>query len=131
MVLDNCKQLFCTWKGIDKVKRLVSLGAGAAVLVTAVLTILNIFNAFDLVNFIRQVWNCLFAVLMILLQLNWTAWIKSRFGFLTGWFGRGMFYLLCAPAKSPACCAPCRTPHASRPCARARLAPAAASAPTS
>eukprot|EP00964_Phaeocystis_antarctica_P077913 scaffold48416_cov56-Phaeocystis_antarctica.AAC.3 len=25
--------------------------------------------------------------------LNWTEWITRRFGFLTGWFGRGMFYL--------------------------------------
>ena len=127
--LDGCKQLFCTWKGIDKVKRLVSLCSGAAVLVTAVLTILNIFNAFDIVNFIRQVWNCLFAVLMILLQLNWTAWIKSRFGFLTGWFGRGMFYLLCAPPESSRACRASR--RAPRVRAHARLAPAAASAPTS
>ena len=32
-------------------------------------------------------------LLTTLLQLNWTEWITRRFGFLTGWFGRGMFYL--------------------------------------
>ena len=53
--MDRCKQLFCTWKGIDKVKRLVSLCCGGSVLVVGILTILNIFNAFDLINFIRQV----------------------------------------------------------------------------
>lgn len=126
--VDGCKELFCTWKGIDKVKRFISLCSGGAVLVTAVLTILNIFNAFDLVNFIRQIWNCLFGLLMILLQLNWTAWIKSRFGFLTGWFGRGMFYLLCAPAQLGA--PPALPRHRSRRRA-ARPAPAAALAPTS
>lgn len=26
-------------------------------------------------------------------QLNWTKWITLRFGFLNGWFGRGMFFL--------------------------------------
>lgn len=26
-------------------------------------------------------------------QINWTKWITLRFGFLNGWFGRGMFFI--------------------------------------
>lgn len=90
----DVKWLFCTWKGIEKLKRITNLVCGGGVILCAVFSLLNIFaDIFDLVGFIRQLWNGLFGALMILLQLNWTEWITRRFGFLTGWFGRGMFYL--------------------------------------
>ena len=96
MSTQKIKALLCTWKGIDTLKRFVAFGAGAGVLVSAVLSILNLFaSLFDLIGFIRQLWNCLFGGLMILLQLQWVGWITRRFGFLAGWFGRGMFFLLC------------------------------------
>ena len=90
----DVKWLFCTWKGIEKLKRVTNLVCGVGVILCAVLSILNIIaSVFDLIGFIRQLWNGLFGALMIMLQLNWTEWITRRFGFLTGWFGRGMFYL--------------------------------------
>ena len=90
----DVKSLFCTWKGIEKLKRFTNTLCGVGVILCSILSILNIFaNLFDLIGFIRHLWNVLFGTLMILLQLNWTEWITRRFGFLTGWFGRGMFYL--------------------------------------
>ena len=90
----DVKWLFCTWKGIEKLKRVTNTVCGVGVILCSILSILNIFaNFFDLLGFIRHLWNVLFGTLMILLQLNWTEWITRRFGFLTGWFGRGMFYL--------------------------------------
>jgi len=92
--LENLKWLFCTWKGVEKLKRFTTLICGGGVILCAVLSVLNIFESlFDLVGLIRQLWNGLFGALMILMQLNMTDWITRRFGFLTAWFGRGMFYL--------------------------------------
>ena len=90
----DVKWLFCTWKGIEKLKRVTNLVCGVGVILCAVLSILNIIaSVFDLIGFIRQLWNGLFGALMIMLQLNWTEWITRRFGLLPGWFGRGMFFL--------------------------------------
>jgi len=92
--LENVKWLFCTWQGIEKVKRFTNLVCGGGVILCAVLSILNILESlFDLVGMIRQLWNGLFGTLMIMMQLNVMDWITRRFGFLTAWFGRGMFYL--------------------------------------
>ena len=93
--LGQCKELFCTWKGIDKVKRATNLVCGVGVIVCAVLSLLNVEDfVADLTNPIRQIWNCTFGLLMISLQFKQTQWVIRRFGFLTGWFGRGLFYLL-------------------------------------
>jgi len=91
---DGLKYFCCTSDGLYRLKKYLSFGTGVMVIITTVLSILNLFNtAFDLLGFIRQLWNILFGVLMILTTLQWTKWIVLRFGFLTGWFGRGMFYL--------------------------------------
>ena len=73
-------------------KRFTNLVCGGGVILCAVLSILNILESlFDLVGMIRQLWNGLFGTLMIMMQLNVMDWITRRFGFLTAWFGRGMF----------------------------------------
>ena len=91
---EDVKWLFCSWEGIAKLKKVVNLVCGAGVILCSIFSLLNIFrSAFHPIEVIRHLWNCLFGVLMIMLQLNWTEWITRRFGFLTGWFGRGMFYL--------------------------------------
>ena len=41
----------------------------------------------------RNVWNTIFGVLMILLQLNWRKMITRNFGFLNNWMMRAMFYI--------------------------------------
>ena len=84
--------LCCTWAGMEKLKRTLSLVVGALVLTSSILSI--VLNALNFLGIIRSAWNCLFGTLMILVQFNFTKWIARRFGFLTGWFGRGMFFLL-------------------------------------
>ena len=105
--LDGVKALFCTWQGIDKVKRALNLVCGAGVILCGVLSLINVEDFIaDLTNPVRQGWNCLFGVLMISLQFKMTAWVDRRFGFLKGWFGRGLFYLLCVAALAPLQCTP-------------------------
>ena len=85
----DVKWLFCSWEGIAKLKKVVNLVCGAGVILCSIFSLLDIFrSALDPIAVIRHLWNCLFGVLMIMLQLNWTEWITRRFGFLTGWFGR-------------------------------------------
>lgn len=55
-----------------------------------ILTLLNIFN---ILNCVRSIWNIIFGVLMIFLQLNWKQMINRNFGFLNHWFLRGCFYI--------------------------------------
>jgi len=95
---DTIKKLFCTLNGLTKVKMVISFLVGALTIVTSVLTILG--KLFDPLQVVRSAWNILFGTLMIFVQLKWTKWISKRFGFLNGWFGRGMFYLLYA-AEAP------------------------------
>lgn len=100
--------LCCTWEGLDRLKRGVALCTGAAVLTASVLTLLNPADTtFKPVSFVRSCWNALFGLLMILVQCRgsrWSAtrasppsrptnWIKRRFGFMSGWFGRALFFL--------------------------------------
>lgn len=91
---EKAKYLCCTWDGIDSLKRMIAFGCGGLVIASSVFTLLNILKiAFDPLTVIRALWNVLFGVLMIFVQLQWTKWITQRFGFLNGWFGRGMFFL--------------------------------------
>ena len=100
--------LCCTWEGLDRLKRGIALCTGAAVLTASVLTLLNPADTtFKPVSFVRSCWNALFGLLMILVQCRgsrWSAtrasppsrptnWIKRRFGFMSGWFGRALFFL--------------------------------------
>ena len=100
--------LFCTWEGLDRLKRGVALCTGAAVLTASVLSLLNPADTtFKPVSFVRSCWNALFGLLMILVQCGgsrWSAtrasppsrptnWIKRRFGFMSDWFGRALFSL--------------------------------------
>ena len=55
----------------------------------AVLSILS----FDLLGIVRSIWNIIFGVIMILLQLNWKQFITRNFGFLHHWFLRGCFFI--------------------------------------
>ena len=55
---------------------------------------------------VRCAWNALFGVIMILLQPKWasyggscTTWVHTRFGFLTSWFGKAMFFLFVGTNK--------------------------------
>lgn len=60
---------------------------GALVIATNVLSLLNILN---ILNIVRSIWNIIFGVLMIFLQLNWRKMITRNFGFLNHW---------CAPLR--------------------------------
>ena len=97
----------CTWEGLDRLKRFVALCTGAGVLTASILTLLNpADSAFKPVSFVRSCWNAIFGLLMILVQFRgsrWsstrasppsrpTSWIKRRFGFMSGWFGRALFF---------------------------------------
>ena len=44
-------------------------------------------------RWISQIWNILFGILMIFLQLKWNKMISRNFGFLHNWFMRGIFYI--------------------------------------
>jgi hypothetical protein len=81
--------------GWDRVKRVCALGAGGAFITLSAFTLLNLVQvAFNLALLVRTLWNLLFGALMLLLQFGWfEASISTYFGFLDGWFGRGMFYM--------------------------------------
>ena len=84
----------CSWQKIGRVKNIVAALVGVLVLLSSLFSIVNIFTVlFEPLDFIRFVWNGLFGVLIVLLELNWVEWVTLRFGFLEGWFGRGMFFL--------------------------------------
>ena len=104
---DAVQYFCCTWEGLDRIKRFVALCTGAGVLTASVLTLLNpADSAFKPVSFVRSCWNAIFGLLMILVQFRgsrWsatrasppsrtTSWIKRRFGFMSGWFGRALFF---------------------------------------
>jgi len=79
----------------DRVKRVAALGAGGAFVTLSVFTLLNLVQvAFNLALLVRTLWNLVFGAIMLLLQFGVADKQLSRwFGFLDGWFGRGMFYL--------------------------------------
>ena len=70
-------------------------------LTASILTFLNPEKVgFEPLILVRCAWNALFGVIMILLQPKWasyggscTTWVHTRFGFLTSWFGKAMFFL--------------------------------------
>ena len=55
--------------------------------------VLSILNPLNILNIVRSIWNIIFGVLMIFLQLNWKQMINRNFGFLNHWFLRGCFYI--------------------------------------
>ena len=62
----DVKSLFCTWKGIEKLKRVTNTVCGVGVILCSILSILNIFaNFFDLLGFIRHLWNVLLSLIHI------------------------------------------------------------------
>lgn len=88
--MDAAKALCCTWKGVDKLKRLTAITCGSLIITTSVLAILS-FS--DILGTVRSIWNIIFGVLMLLIQFNWKAMISRNFGFLQHWFLRGCFYI--------------------------------------
>ena len=89
-LVEQAKYLFCTYKGLDKLKKLTAFTCGGLIIATSVLSILNPLN---ILNIVRSIWNIIFGVLMIFLQLNWKQMINRNFGFLNHWFLRGCFYI--------------------------------------
>uniref|UniRef100_A0A7S4B8S3 COPI associated protein n=1 Tax=Chrysotila carterae TaxID=13221 RepID=A0A7S4B8S3_CHRCT len=81
------------WYKVNYIKRFLAVGCGIAICVSAVFTLLNLTNILDVFGNIRMLWNVLFGILIVLLNLQWYKTISKRFGFLEHWFGRGMFYL--------------------------------------
>ena len=57
------------------------------------ISVANIVNIIEIFNIVRNVWNVIFGLLMILLQLNWRKMITRNFGFLNNWMMRAMFYI--------------------------------------
>uniref|UniRef100_A0A7S3AF23 Uncharacterized protein n=1 Tax=Haptolina ericina TaxID=156174 RepID=A0A7S3AF23_9EUKA len=90
---DMAKELFCTWDGLYRCKKLLNLFIGIMIIIISVFSLINFFKEFDALKVIKSGWNLLFGLLILLHEFHWTAWISRRFGFLTGWFGRGMFFL--------------------------------------
>ena len=66
--------------------------AGGLIITTSVLSLINIFN-FDILHYVRAIWNIIFGTIMVFLQLNWQKMISRNFGFLKHWFLRGCFYI--------------------------------------
>lgn len=64
--------------------------AGGLIIASSVLSLLNLFN---ILHYVRAIWNIIFGTLMIFLQLNWKKMITRNFGFLNHWFLRGCFYI--------------------------------------
>ena len=54
---------------------------------------LSLLNIFQILHFVRSVWNIIFGLLMIAIQLNWKKFLSRNFGFLSHWFLRGCFYI--------------------------------------
>jgi len=79
--------------GLDECCAIRAASAGILVCVSGVLTLLS--RAFDFPPIIqvRAIWNIIFGVLILFLQLGWEKFITRRFGFLHHWFLRGIFYL--------------------------------------
>ena len=91
---DKAKDLFCTFDGLNKLKKMLALTCGGLIIATSVLTMLNIFAvAFNPLLGVRCIWNTLFGCMMIFLQLNWLKFIAKNFGFLRHWFLRGCFFI--------------------------------------
>ena len=99
--MDKIKSLCCTLDGLNKVKKVLTFFTGIAVIVWAVFDLISSdwLLAENWLGKIRSIWNCLFGLLMMFLQWKWDKWITMRFGFLNGWFGRGMFYLFMGTNK--------------------------------
>ncbi|KAL1524101.1 hypothetical protein AB1Y20_019011 [Prymnesium parvum] len=90
----TAKEFCCTWDGQYRLKKLLSMICGVLVILSSVFALLNIVESvFNPLQTIQTCWNILFGVLMLLHEFHMTSWITLRFGFLNGWFGRGMFYL--------------------------------------
>lgn len=91
-VKESCKYYCCTWEGLAKAKHVGAFASGALVIATGVLTMIGNF-AFPPFLVIRSIWNIIFGIMMLALQLKMDTFITKRFGFLKHWFLRGMFYL--------------------------------------
>lgn len=89
--MDTVKELCCTWKGMNRMKKVTAFVCGSLVITTAILTILS--NVINVLAVVRSIWNIFFGVLMIFLQLNWQKMITRNFGFLKHWFMRATFYI--------------------------------------
>ena len=111
---ESMKYHCCTYEGLNKFKKLLASGVGVAIFVVALVSLINPALWANVYSQIRQMWNLLFGLLMIFMQLGWEKWIGQRFGFLNGWFGRGMFFLfvgtniMCAAARARCPLAPPR-----------------------
>jgi len=84
------------WDKVNYGKKAFAALCGIAVIVTSVVTFLRQFAGAHIFTLIRAIWNMLFGTVIIVLQLPFEAAITTivaKFGFLAGWFGRGMFYL--------------------------------------
>eukprot|EP00310_Coccolithus_braarudii_P008424 CAMPEP_0183365092 /NCGR_PEP_ID=MMETSP0164_2-20130417/83360_1 /TAXON_ID=221442 /ORGANISM="Coccolithus pelagicus ssp braarudi, Strain PLY182g" /LENGTH=107 /DNA_ID=CAMNT_0025540545 /DNA_START=119 /DNA_END=439 /DNA_ORIENTATION=- len=81
------------WLKANRLKRVLAFCVGAAIIVASVFTLLSLEKALDFLSHIRMFWNILFGVLIMLVNLGVVKWVGRCFGFLTGWFGFGMFYL--------------------------------------
>ena len=91
-----------TWKKLDKFKRLIAFCVGLLIVIVSILSIINPSsyddnkgsNAFIRpLGILSSLWNILFAVLILLVQLKWTDWVGMRFGFLLSPLFRGFFYV--------------------------------------
>ena len=79
---ESMKYHCCTYEGLNKFKKLLASGVGVAIFVVALVSLINPALWANVYSQIRQMWNLLFGLLMIFMQLGWEKWIGQRFGFL-------------------------------------------------
>lgn len=84
------------WYKANVAKRLFAFCTGAGVVICSVFVLMQLTQALDFLSHIRMVWNIIFGALIMLAQTGWKRlkwWVFKHFGFLSGWLGRGIFYL--------------------------------------
>ena len=66
---------------------------GGLVVASGVLTLISSTFDFPPTPQVRAIWNIIFGLLILFIQLKWEKFITKRFGFLHHWFLRGIFYV--------------------------------------
>ena len=86
----TAKELCCTWHGINRLKKAMAFICGGLVVAANVVGLIA--NIANIPVAVRSIWNVLFGVIMIFLQLGWKSFIAKNFGFLRNW---------CIPHRCP------------------------------
>jgi len=72
-------------------QKVLAFIVGGLVIATSILTLLA--NIALPLTVVRSIWNTIFGIIIIFVQLKWRKFIGRNFGFLKHWCMRGMFYI--------------------------------------